>query len=230
MGPRLRADQRREAILDAATPLFAERGFNAVTTREIAQAADVSEALLYRHFSSKRDIFTAIEGACVSEAQASAKRFAELPDDTASLVLLVFALMAQIQLGPPDRVEEHRRWQRLVVQSMLSDGTLAARFLKQTAEPWTAKLRACLEAAQDCGDLDTLLEDGELGIWLGHHLSIAIVLYGFSGAEIVTYPGDRDRLLERSVEFCLRGMGLSPAAIRKHYNPVKLAALLSATS
>ena len=44
------AADRRTAIMVIATPLFARRGFAGTTTKEIAEAAGVSEALLFRHF------------------------------------------------------------------------------------------------------------------------------------------------------------------------------------
>lgn len=43
-----------------ATQLFAERGFDATTTAAIAAAAGVSEPILYRHFRSKQELFSAI--------------------------------------------------------------------------------------------------------------------------------------------------------------------------
>lgn len=48
------------AILDAAQELFAARGFNAVTVRDIAERADVSHALVHQYVGSKEDIFRAV--------------------------------------------------------------------------------------------------------------------------------------------------------------------------
>jgi AcrR family transcriptional regulator len=53
---RLTAEQRREAILDAALEVFARRGYHGSSIDEIAQAAGVSKALIYEHFPSKRDL------------------------------------------------------------------------------------------------------------------------------------------------------------------------------
>ena len=47
---RLDSDERRKAIVAAAVPLFARKGFAGTTTRELAEAAGISEALLFRHF------------------------------------------------------------------------------------------------------------------------------------------------------------------------------------
>jgi AcrR family transcriptional regulator len=52
----LSADARREEIVGAARRLFAVNGYHATTTREIARAAEVSDALLYRHFDNKREL------------------------------------------------------------------------------------------------------------------------------------------------------------------------------
>jgi AcrR family transcriptional regulator len=58
--PRLKAPQRREQLLEVATKLFARSGYDATTTAAIAEAAGVTEPILYRHFKSKQDLFMAI--------------------------------------------------------------------------------------------------------------------------------------------------------------------------
>jgi AcrR family transcriptional regulator len=57
---RLPAAARREAILEAALPLFALRGAEGTTTRQLAAAAGVTEPVLYRHFRSKAALFVAV--------------------------------------------------------------------------------------------------------------------------------------------------------------------------
>jgi AcrR family transcriptional regulator len=57
---RLKAPERRQQLLEVATLLFAERGFDATTTASIAAAAEVSEPILYRHFKSKQELFVQI--------------------------------------------------------------------------------------------------------------------------------------------------------------------------
>jgi AcrR family transcriptional regulator len=58
--PRLKAPQRREQLIEVATKIFAKWGYNAATTAAIADAAGVTEPILYRHFSSKQEMFVAI--------------------------------------------------------------------------------------------------------------------------------------------------------------------------
>lgn len=53
-------DQRREQILQTSVSLFSNRGFSGTTTKEIANAAGVSEAMVFKHFASKDVLFAAI--------------------------------------------------------------------------------------------------------------------------------------------------------------------------
>ena len=64
---RLPAAERRQAILEAALRVFAEGSYGGATTSEIARAAEVSEPILYRHFTSKAELYRAVlEGAAQS--------------------------------------------------------------------------------------------------------------------------------------------------------------------
>jgi AcrR family transcriptional regulator len=47
-------------ILRSATELFANSGYNGVSTRDIATRAEVSEVTIYRHFPRKRDLYLAV--------------------------------------------------------------------------------------------------------------------------------------------------------------------------
>ena len=54
------AEATKERILDAAEALFARRGYDAVTVRQIMGRAKADVALAYYHFKSKRDLFDAV--------------------------------------------------------------------------------------------------------------------------------------------------------------------------
>jgi AcrR family transcriptional regulator len=52
--------QRRQQIIQVAMDLFSRKGFEGTTTREISKAAGVSEAIIFRHFTTKEDLYGAI--------------------------------------------------------------------------------------------------------------------------------------------------------------------------
>ncbi len=67
---RLPAEERKAAIVEAAVRLFSERGFRGTTTRELAAAVGVSEPVLYQHFATKGDLYSAIIEVICSEEHA----------------------------------------------------------------------------------------------------------------------------------------------------------------
>ena len=56
---RLGRGKRRQQILEAAKRTFGRTGFAHTSLDDVAQAADISKALIYRHFESKRDLYVA---------------------------------------------------------------------------------------------------------------------------------------------------------------------------
>ena len=56
---RLSSEARKEQIIQSALSVFIEKGFSGTTTAELAKAAGISELTLFRHFSSKQEIFHA---------------------------------------------------------------------------------------------------------------------------------------------------------------------------
>ena len=68
---RLTADARREQIIEAAREVFARSGRAGARTRDLAEAAGINEALLYRHFDSKEDLYEAAVAAPLEQAVAT---------------------------------------------------------------------------------------------------------------------------------------------------------------
>ena len=104
--------QRR--ILAAATELFATSGYNGVSTREIARAAEVNESSIYRYYLGKRELFLATLDAELSKVQLNDEQIAKLlaaPDSHAA-VLALFHVMSE-------GVLQRRELIRLIQFSML---------------------------------------------------------------------------------------------------------------
>lgn len=57
---RVPAEDRRLQILEVARDLFASRGYQGTTTRELAEKVGINEALLFRHFATKEDLYWAV--------------------------------------------------------------------------------------------------------------------------------------------------------------------------
>jgi AcrR family transcriptional regulator len=57
---RFSAEDRRLQILEVAKSLFSKKGYEGTTTREIAHAAKVNEAIIFRHFPTKEELYWAV--------------------------------------------------------------------------------------------------------------------------------------------------------------------------
>jgi AcrR family transcriptional regulator len=61
------AEQRREAVLDAARVEFARHGLHGASTEAIARLAGISQPYLFKLFRSKKELFLAVNDACFAE-------------------------------------------------------------------------------------------------------------------------------------------------------------------
>ncbi|MDK2742666.1 MAG: TetR/AcrR family transcriptional regulator [Nitrospira sp.] len=82
--------ERQASLISAAAALFAANGFTGTTTKEIAKAAGVSEALLFKHFPTKHALYTAIlaEKAQYSGLREAVEEAAKRQDDARLFTLL----------------------------------------------------------------------------------------------------------------------------------------------
>lgn len=98
---RISGSERKASLIEAATGLFAVKGFNGTKTREIAERAGVSEALVFKHFPTKNHLYAAIlaEQSPVPRMLSDIKKLADRRED-----LQVFTLIANtiILRGVPD--------------------------------------------------------------------------------------------------------------------------------
>src|SRR5437588_9284271 len=97
---KLSSEERRAAIIRAVRRVFAEKGFDGTTTRELAEAAGVSEALLFKHFPHKVALYTAMQHSCCNEQdQGRYERLKGLEPSATTLVLMVYFLTSRLVTG-----------------------------------------------------------------------------------------------------------------------------------
>jgi AcrR family transcriptional regulator len=94
---RVSGQERQASLIASAASLFAAKGFNGTTTKEIAKAAGISEALVFKYFPTKRALYAAIlkEKVTVSELLEAVEDAAKKRDDR-----LVFTLIASYRIRP----------------------------------------------------------------------------------------------------------------------------------
>ncbi len=217
---KLSGDERREAIIRAVRRVFAERGFHGTTTRALAEAAGVSEALLFKHFPNKEALYAAMQAFCTAERDPERlERIRALEPSTSTLVLIVHMMVARIIRRECAGSEDPSIQHRLMLRSMIEDGEFARVFFQRSISCWLTKVQECLEAAVAAGDAVRGPVLPGLGAIFTHHLAETVMLSLIPATPVIDYGVPCEPLIEQAVWFSLRGMGVKDEAIRRCYNP-----------
>lgn len=126
---RMSGDKRREQILQTAFELFSRRGFSGTTTKDIARAAGVSEAMVFKHFSTKDELYGAL-----LEAKKCSDGLTQYPWESNEPLLA--AMRAKDDFGvfyhfARQALEKHQEdiaFMRMIFYSALEEHELAERF------------------------------------------------------------------------------------------------------
>ncbi len=215
--PRLDSAERRHEIVSAAVPLFARKGFTRTTTREIAGAAGVSEALVYKHFPSKAALYKEIlQLACAGDP--ALDELATIEASTAGLVQMM-RLMVQVWLSASlagKDAEEIRSRHRLQVNSLLEDGEYARLLFEGIFDHAFAKFEACLRAADRAGDRVASPVSARNCFLFVQHVPAMIAYTQLPEHAVAPYQGKAVALMQQSLWFVLRGLGLKDSAIERY--------------
>jgi AcrR family transcriptional regulator len=114
---RFSSDERRNQLLRIAVGLFSQRGFEGTTTKAIAAAAGVSEAVIFQHFATKEELYASIldykaKETGLNEWEEQLRECAERQDDESLIFSMVEGILRGNRLDP--------QFQRLMFQSALS--------------------------------------------------------------------------------------------------------------
>jgi TetR/AcrR family transcriptional regulator len=147
---RLSAPHRRAQLIEAALNLFSEKGFDGATTKEIAAAAGVTEAVIFRHFPTKQALYQAVlesEFGCpdiekwMAEAQASMDR-----NDDRGLFRAIAAAIIESYRGDP-------RMERVMLFAALEGNNQALKHYRDFCLPLFEVLRDYIVRRQREGAL-----------------------------------------------------------------------------
>lgn len=169
----VREISKRDRILDAAEELFAERGFDGVTLRQIASSAGVDVALASYHFGKKLELFNAVferRSALLNKSRLDALRKvqAEQADTGPSVEQIIEAFLRPLELTQETADPGWRHYLALIAyvnNSTYWGKRMMSKLFDDLVQEFIAALRQALPTASD-QDL----------YWCYHNLSGALTL------------------------------------------------------
>lgn len=200
---RTSAQDRQASLIGAAATLFAARGFNGTTTKDIAKAAGVSEALLFKHFPTKRALYAAI---LTEKAHYGALRQAVDAASRAGDDRQLFTLLASFRI----RKGADPTMLRLLLYSALEGHKMAQMFFHAQYRTFHDLLANYIRSRVEAGifrPLDPLLTARAFFGIIVHHRLLH---------DILAMPLHRphDEVVREYVDLFLAGLQASPREVR----------------
>ena len=218
---RISGAERKQKILEAAKPLFADYGFNGTSIRDIAKAADISNTLLYRHFASKEEIYEEILNYTDYIVLKVSKKLQELNPSTETLIFICYVLPRVILFHVSEKYQEQKRHERLLFYSLLENLKYARKNLNILHDSFEKVILDNFHSAMESGDIIKSRNNIKNRFWFMHHLTMGLNLCHVSGEPAFHYETSYEELVEDAALFILRGIGLTDKAIEKYYNSEK---------
>jgi AcrR family transcriptional regulator len=203
-------EERRQQLVRVAMKLFSQRGFRGTTTKEIAQAAGISEAMVFRHFATKEELYAAIldDKACAGGMTKMCEMVAEAAcraDDRA-----VFENLAAAMLQHHDQDQE---FLRLLLYSALEGHELFEMFWNKNVREMAEKLGSYIVERQKAGALRDIEPKvaGRAFIGMIAYHSLVTMLFDKSRT-LLDIPNER--AAREFTEIFLTGVSASSASTR----------------
>ena len=208
---RMQADDRHRQLLRSAIDCFARNGFSGTKTKDIAAAAGVSEAILFRHFATKEDLYHAILD--MKETQESGKTakqqmedYAERRDDAGVFSAIARGIFASFREDPA--------FHRLILYALLEGHLIASLFHKRLGSHNREFLRRYValrqtEGAFRAGDPELMVMFG-----IGSVVNCAMAKHIFGLKKITATD---ETIVNQAAGFILGGL-TEPSAARLRTN------------
>jgi AcrR family transcriptional regulator len=129
--PRLSSTDRKKQILEVATELFARHGFDGVTTRQIADAAGITEAMVFRHFATKDDLYWEVLSVKGAPDEVKRRLDERLHSDVEPIEIFTSIALHVLHRNVDDPAKC-----RLLLFSALENHRLSQRFFKTYMSEW----------------------------------------------------------------------------------------------
>lgn len=191
-------DSKRQEILKSAIELFAKNGFRGTTTRDLATQADVNEAIIFRYFTNKNELYRAILEEKVQQTRDARCQEFELTTAPADARTFLETFGRRFL----ERHQNDTSFMRLLLFSALEGHELADMFIASMAE--RDPLVAFLERSMDDGTFRRMNPRLAAHAFVGMFVSFVQLQEIFGRSKTRSF--DPDEVVQTFVSIFLAGM------------------------
>lgn len=196
--------EKQRRILQAAIKLFADKGYHATSTSEIAKEAEVAEGTIFRHYKSKKDILIAVVAPMIL-------KFA------APFILKDVRTMIREQSGKPfaevltnlyrnrlELVEANQKHLRIVIQEAFFHDEIREAMVQSVAMEGRKLIRAFVEQKMEAGELRPLPPEVVVRMLLGAGIGMVVYKYAVAPDEYREIPEEEQ--IAWTVDILMNGL------------------------
>ncbi|MDH4226207.1 MAG: TetR/AcrR family transcriptional regulator [Deltaproteobacteria bacterium] len=192
------AGARKDSIIEAAGRLFAKKGFKGTTTRAIAEEVGVSEAMIFKYFKKKDDLFKAIIDRCCNDSSGRFLIEKEMDGKSGKEALRAMALFMM------KRYAEDSSFARLLLYSALERQKFSEIFLKSRGMEMLNAISGIIQGMAASGDIkktDPMLASRAFLGMIAHY-SMMQEIFGFKSM----FKRPLNEVADAFVDIFLNGM------------------------
>ena len=198
--PRMSGSDRRNQLLEAALEVFSRKGFEGTTTKEVAAAAGVTEAIIFRHFPTKQALYTAVldhhvESSEVRDWLVEIKAWMDQNNDEEVLRSIARVILRSYR--------SDTRYERVLLFAALEGHELGLAHNRQIVAPIFELLRDYFERRRREGALAELPPSAIIGAIAGMTKNHAMItqMFGYS-----TEMASDEEVIESFVRITMNGI------------------------
>ena len=186
---------KKQDIVQAATLLFAEQGFDGTTTLQISKQAGITEPVIYYHFTGKDELFTGIIASAFETFFAHLEDLPENTDTEFEKIENLIALHFDIVKEMPDQIY-------LAISTcparLKDPDDICRKSIQEIRRRLNNYLTGCLEAGMATGEFHTVPKDATVNL-IGAMLNGLMRQRGLKFEEV-------EGIKQTAVDFCRRSL------------------------
>ncbi|WP_219836403.1 TetR/AcrR family transcriptional regulator [Paenibacillus sp. R14(2021)] len=197
--------EKQTRILQSAIEVFAEKGYAASSTSEIAQRAGVAEGTIFRHYKTKKDLLFSIVAPAMTKLIAPfvLRGFSKVLDTEYDSYEDVLRAMIENRI---DFLKKHRNVLKILLQEIPFHPEMQERFQKDVLGKVLERLQRIVSKFQAKGQMVEIPSYTVVRLSISAIMGYIAVRTVYGEQENAVWDDDRER--EETIAFVLRGLGL----------------------